>query len=302
MVNRPLTTGDRLWADANSRAELQIGGATIRLGDATSVRLLNLDDSIAQVELLQGTLSVRVRRMGPNQMFEVDTPNLAFTLRRAGEYRIDVSPNDDATAIMVHSGLGEAYGEGASYAVSPQRGYRFYGTGLSDYEPLAVRRDDDLDRWASERDRRDDNSPSARYVSPEVVGYEDLDANGTWRADPNYGNLWTPSHVAAGWTPCHDGHWAWIDPWGWVPGPPREQAVYAPALVAFVGGKDFQVAVSVGSTAAAVGWFPLAPREVYQPSYPVSRGYFDHINRSNTVIAPTTITNVYNTTPPTPPT
>ena len=323
VVNRPLTTGDRLWADANSRAELQIGGATIRLGEATSVRLLNLDDSIAQVELSQGTLKVRVRRMGPNQIFEVDTPNLAFTLRRAGEYRIDVSPNDDATAVMVHSGLGEAYGEGASYAVSPQRGYRFYGTGLSDYEPLAVHRDDDLDRWASERDRRDDNSPSARYVSPEVVGYEDLDANGTWRADANYGNVWTPSHVAAGWTPYHDGHWAWIDPWGWtwvddapwgyavshygrwaningswgwVPGPPREQAVYAPALVAFVGGKDFQVAVSVGSTAAAVGWFPLAPREVYQPSYPVSRGYFDHINRSNTVIAPTTITNVYNTT------
>ena len=132
VVNRPLTTGDRLWADANSRAELQIGGATIRLGEATSVRLLNLDDSIAQVELSQGTLKVRVRRMGPNQIFEVDTPNLAFTLRRAGEYRIDVSPNDDATAVMVHSGLGEAYGEGASYAVSPQRGYRFYGTGLSD--------------------------------------------------------------------------------------------------------------------------------------------------------------------------
>jgi hypothetical protein len=322
-VNRPLTTGDRLWVDANSRAELQIGGATIRLGDATSVTLLNLDDSIAQVELSQGTLKLRVRRMGPSQIFEVDTPNLAFTLRRPGEYRIDVSPSDDATTVMVQSGQAEAYGEGASYAVGPQRGYRFYGTGLSDYEALAVRRDDDLDRWASERDRRDDNSPSARYVSPDVVGYEDLDANGTWRDDPNYGNVWTPSRVSAGWTPYHDGHWAWIDPWGWtwvddapwgyavshygrwaningswgwVPGPPREQAVYAPALVAFVGGKNFQVAVSVGTAIAAVGWFPLAPREVYRPAYPVSRGYFDHINRSNTVIAPATITNVYNTT------
>jgi hypothetical protein len=321
VVNRPLTTGDRLWADANARAELQIGGATIRLGDSTSVTLLNLDDRIAQVELSQGTLKLRVRRMGPNQIFEVDTPNLAFTLRRPGEYRIDVSPGDDATAVMVQRGQAEAYGEGASYAVGPQRGYRFYGTGLSAYEALAARHDDDLDRWASERDRRDDNSVSARYVSPEVVGYEDLDANGTWRADPNYGNVWTPNRVSAGWTPYHDGHWAWIDPWGWtwvddapwgyavshygrwaningswgwVPGPPREQAVYAPALVGFVGGKNLQVAVSVGGAIAAVGWFPLAPREVYRPAYPVSRGYFDHINRSNTVIAPTTITNVYN--------
>ena len=324
VVNRPLTTGDRLWADANSRAELQVGGAAIRLGAFTSVTLLNLDDRIAQIQLSQGTLKVRVRRMGRNQVFEVNTPNLAFTLRRAGEYRIDVDPNGDATVVTVQSGQGEAYGEGASYALNPQQGYRFYGTGLSDYERVATRRDDELDRWARERDRRSDNSLSARYVSPELVGYEDLDANGTWRADPNYGNVWTPARVSAGWTPYRDGHWSWIDPWGWswvddapwgyavshygrwanirgtwawVPGPPREQAVYAPALVAFVGGNNFQASLSIGSTiAAAVGWFPLAPREVYQPSYPVSRRYFDNVNRSNAVIAPATITNVYNTT------
>jgi hypothetical protein len=324
VVNRPLTTGDRLWADVDSRAELQVGGAAIRLGPLTSVTLLNLDDRIAQVQLSRGALKVRVRRMAPDQTFEVDTPNLAFTLRRPGDYRIDVDSNDDATAVMVQSGEAEVYGEGASYAVNPRQGYRFYGTGLSDYDALAARRDDDLDRWARDRDLRSGNSPSARYVSPEVVGYEDLDSNGTWRADPNYGNVWTPTRVAAGWTPYHDGHWAWVDPWGWtwvddapwgfavshygrwanihgswgwVPGPPREQAVYAPALVAFVGGTNFRASGSVGGTAgAAVGWFPLAPREVYQPSYPVSRGYFDHINRSNAVIAPTTITNIYNTT------
>ena len=324
VVNRPLTTGDRLWADTSSRAELQIGGAAIRLGADSNVTLLNLDDRIVQVQLSQGTLKIRVRHLAPGQSFEVDTPNLAFTIRRPGDYRIDVDPSDDATAVSVQNGEAEVYGEGASYAVTPRQSYRFYGTGLSDYDTLPVRRDDDLDRWARDRDRRADTSPSARYVSQEVIGYEDLDANGSWRADPTYGRVWTPTRVAAGWTPYHDGHWAWIDPWGWtwvddapwgyavshygrwanfngtwgwVPGPPREQAVYAPALVAFVGGKNFQVSVSVGTAvAAAVGWFPLAPREVYQPSYPVSRGYFDNINRSNAVIAPTTITNVYNTT------
>ena len=324
VVNRPLTTGDSLWADANSRAELQVGGAAIRLGALTSVTLLNLDDRIAQVQLSQGTLKLQVRRMGRGQVFEVNTPNLAVTLRRAGNYRIDVDPNGDATAVTVQSGQAEVYGEGASYTVNPQQGYRFYGSGLSDYERLAAQRDDDLDRWARERDRRSDNSPSARYVSPELVGYEDLDANGTWRADPNYGNVWMPTRVGAGWTPYRDGQWAWIDPWGWswvddapwgyavshygrwtnirgawawVPGPPREQAVYAPALVAFIGGNSFQASLSLASTtAAAVGWFPLAPREVYRPSYPVSRGYFDNVNRSNAVIAPATITNVYNTT------
>ena len=118
VVNRPLTTGDRLWVDADSRAELQVGGAAIRLGAATSVALLNLDDRIVQLELSQGTLKVRVRRMGANQAFEVDTPNLAAVVRRAGEYRIDVDPNDDATAVMVQSGRAEVFGEGASYSVN----------------------------------------------------------------------------------------------------------------------------------------------------------------------------------------
>jgi len=321
-LNRPLTTGDRLWADVDSRAEVQVGGAALRMGASTSVTLLNLDDSIAQVQLDQGTLKIRVRRLGPGQAFEVDTPNLAFTLRRPGEYRIEVDPAGDATAVMVQSGQGEVYGDGASYMVDSRQGYRFTGTGLRDYHPIEALRNDDLDRWASDRDRRDDNSASARYVSSDVVGYEDLDSNGTWRTDPGYGNVWVPNRVAAGWTPYHEGHWAWVDPWGWtwvddapwgfavshygrwanlggtwgwVPGPVAAQAVYAPALVAFVGGSNFQVSISLGR-GGAVAWFPLAPRDVYRPSYAASRGYFDNINRSNTVINTATITNVYNTT------
>jgi hypothetical protein len=320
-INRPVTSGDRLWVDGNSRAELQLGGAAIRLGADTSLAVLNLDDRMTQLQLSQGTLKLRVRRIGQNQAFEVDTPNLAFTLNRPGEYRIEVDQNGDATAVRVLNGEAEVYGNGASYAITPQRAYHFYGTSLSDYDILPSYRDDDLDRWSRERDRRGDSSPSARYVSSEVVGYEDLDANGTWRFDPNYGYVWMPSQVPTGWTPYHDGHWAWVDPWGWtwvddapwgytvshygrwanfngswgwVPGPPRERAVYAPALVVFVGGANFQSSLAIGT--ASVGWFPLAPREVYRPSYPVSRGYFDNINRSNAVIAPTTITNVYNTT------
>jgi hypothetical protein len=323
-VNRPLTSGDRLWTGNSSRAELQIGGAAIRMGPSTSMVLLNLDNRIAQVQLSQGSLKIRVRSLGPRQTLEVATPNLAFSLRRPGEYRIEVDPRDDATAVIVNSGAAEVYGEDASYTVDSSRAYRFYGTDLSDYETLNAQRDDELDRWSRERDRRAANSVSARYVSSEVVGYEDLDNNGSWRVDATYGSVWTPTQVTSGWSPYSDGHWSWIDPWGWtwvddapwgyavshygrwahiddswswVPGPRRERAVYAPALVAFIGGTNFQVSVSVGGTSPAnVGWFPLAPREVYQPSYPVSRNYFDRINRSNAVIAPSTITTVYNTT------
>jgi hypothetical protein len=321
-INRPLTTGDRLWADVDARAELQMGGAAIRMGDSTSVTLLNLDDNVAQVQLAQGTLNVRVRRLSPRQLFEVDTPNLAFTIQRPGDYRIEVDPASDATTVVVRDGQCEVYGEGAAYVVDSRQSYRFKGTGLRDYQAIEASPYDEFDRWARERDRRGDHSESARYVSRDVIGYEDLDANGAWRNAKGYGKVWTPNRVAAGWTPYHDGHWAWIDPWGWtwvddapwgfavshygrwvnlggswcwVPGPVRAQAVYAPALVAFVGGNSVRLAISGGND-GGVAWFPLGPREVYRPSYPVSRGYFDNINRSNTVINDTTITNVYNNT------
>jgi hypothetical protein len=321
-LNRPLTTGDRLWTAQGARAEVQIGGAAIRIGAASDVTLLRLDNRLVQLQLTQGVLRLRVRSLAPNQYFEVATPNLAFTVRRAGDYRIEVDPDDDATVVLVRSGQAEVYGEGRSYRVDSRRGYRFYDTGLADYDVLTTQRDDAIDRWSRERDLLVERSISARYVSTDVVGYADLDAYGRWRTVPDYGYVWAPNRVAAGWSPYRDGHWAWVDPWGWtwiddapwgyavshygrwarldggwvwVPGPRREPAVYAPALVAFIGGSNFSISISGGST-GAVGWFPLAPREVYTPSYAVSREYFNRVNRSNTVIAPQTITQVYNTT------
>src|SRR6516165_5647717 len=42
--NRPLTTGDQLWADQGSRGELHLGGAVLRLSSETAVSFLNLTD------------------------------------------------------------------------------------------------------------------------------------------------------------------------------------------------------------------------------------------------------------------
>ena len=62
-LNRPLTTGDRLWADPGARAEVQLGGAMVRMNAGTSVSILNLDDQITQLQLTQGALNVRVLRL-----------------------------------------------------------------------------------------------------------------------------------------------------------------------------------------------------------------------------------------------
>jgi len=178
-MNRPLITGDRLWVDARARAELQIGSAAIRMSGNTSVTLLNLEDRVAQVQLAQGTLNIRVRRLGPNDVIEIATPNLAYSIRRPGRYRIEVDPAGDATTVVVREGQAEVYGERAAFRVDAGQAYRFFGTDLRDYDYVDAPRLDEFDRWSSERDRR--GSVSARYVSPDVIGYEDLDEYGTWR-------------------------------------------------------------------------------------------------------------------------
>jgi hypothetical protein len=321
-LNRPLTTGDRLWSEPGARTEIQIGGAMVRMSGGTSVSILNLDDRISQLQLTQGTLNVRVRHLEPTQVFEVNTPNVAFTLRQPGEYRIEVHPDGVATTIVVRKGQGEVYADDAEFVIDSRQAYRFKGTGLREYRQAATPRLDAFDRWSKERDRGYDTSVSARYVSQDVVGYQDLDANGTWRVNTTYGNVWFPKQVTTGWAPYRDGHWVWIDPWGWtwvddaswgfavshygrwtnlrgtwgwVPGPVRTRAYYAPALVVFVGDENFQLSNSLG-TGGGVAWFPLGPRDVYQPAYPVSRRYFQNINQSNAIITNTVINNTYNNT------
>ena len=314
--NRPLTTGDNLWADKDSRAELHVGSTIMRLGPESSMTFLNLDDRATQLRLAQGSLMLRVRHLDDDDDFEVDTPNLAFTVRRPGEYRIDVNDAGDTTLITVWRGQGEVAGGGERFTVLGGQQSRFAGTDQLDHDIAQIPGDDDFDRWAFDRDRREDAGVTPNYISPEMTGYEDLDDYGRWNYAAGYGNVWVPTGVPVGWAPYRYGHWTYIAPWGWtwvedepwgfapfhygrwayvnagwcwVPGPVYVRPVYAPALVAWVGG----VGIAVGG-GPAVGWFPLAPGEVFVPGYRVSRGYVNQINVTNTRVNVTQITNVYN--------
>jgi hypothetical protein len=291
------------------------------MGANTAFEFLNLDDQTVQVRLSEGTLTVRMRRLGPNQIFEIDTPNVAFNLSRPGEYRIDANPDSQTTIITVRDGEGDVTGGGEAFPVYARQQVSVRGDDRISYNLASSPGPDGWDQWCSARDRREDQSQSARYVSREIAGYDDLDQYGRWDNQPGYGNVWMPTSVGAGWAPYRDGHWAWISPWGWtwvddepwgfapyhygrwasfggrwgwIPGPYNVTPVYAPALVAWIGGGGggFRLSFSIG-TAAAVGWFPLGPREPYFPSYQASRGYFTRVNTSNTVINNVTINNYY---------
>lgn len=317
IANRPITTGDKLWTDNGARAELQIGSAAIRLAGETGFSFLNLSDNMAQIRLSQGVLGIHLRHLDQNEMVEVDTPNLAFNLLRPGDYRLEVNEEGDTTVVTVRGGEGEVMAGGQAFTVHPNQRATFTGTdqvaanldSLGDY--------DDFDRWCRDRDNREDRAPSARYVSRDVIGYQDLDDYGDWHTVPDYGPMWVPRTVVAGWAPYRYGHWVWISPWGWTwvddarwgfapfhygrwayvrgtwgwcPGPiVVARPVYAPALVAWVGGPHFSIGIGAG-----VGWFPLGPREVYVPPYRVSRTYVTNVNVTNTTVKNTYVTKVYN--------
>jgi len=112
-VNRPMTTGDRLWTGGGSRAEMNLGSLAFRLSSRTNFTFVNLDDKTTQVQLSLGSLNVRLRRLAEDEAVEIDTPQVAFTLLRPGDYRIDVNETGDATIVTVRGGDGEAGRKGA---------------------------------------------------------------------------------------------------------------------------------------------------------------------------------------------
>jgi hypothetical protein len=282
-LNYPLTTGDHLWADAGAEVELHIGSTAIRMGSQTALAILNLDDQMAQLSLTQGVLNIHVRYLGPQEAFEVDTPNVAVSLMQPGDYRIDVDGDNNITTVTVRGGEVQVNGGGAAFSIAAGQSARVSGVDTVSQGLASAPPPDQFDTWCQMRDRREDQSQSVRYVSRQTIGYEDLDQYGVWRQVPPYGWVWAPTGMAAGWAPYRYGHWAWVDPWGWtwiddapwgfapfhygrwayadaagwvwVPGAMAARPVYAPALVAFVG---------VGGVGVAA-WFPLGPGEVYRP-------------------------------------
>lgn len=313
VVNRPLTNADNIWADKDSRAELNLGTGILRIGPESSLTLTNVTDNAAQVQLHQGALNVHVRHLFNGEVYEIDTPNLAFTVSKPGDYRFDVDPNADYTIVTVWSGEGQATGQGQPVTIHSGEQARFSnGTSLA-HDIHAAPKPDSFDDWCRTRDQHADHSASAKYVSPDVIGSEDLDEYGTWKDTSEYGNVWVPSGVGPGWAPYTYGSWEWVPPWGWTwvdnapwgfapfhygrwvsfggywgwaPGPYVglwHRGWWAPGLVAWFGGPHWGIGFGFG-IGGGFGWCPLGWGEPFFPWYHAGWGYFRGVNVYNTRI------------------
>jgi hypothetical protein len=299
-VNYPLTTGDRLWTDYNALAEVQGRQLAVRMAQTTDLTVTAMTDTLAQFGLGQGSVHLRTYALAPGTTTELDTPNVAVTVLATGDVRVDVDPTGEWTVVTVFAGVAEVDGNGLQQTVGEGQSLRLSGANpVSGQWVSRPQVRDALDTFSSQRDQAYEAGESAEqsYLNADTVGGAELQQYGSWQPEEDYGSVWFPASVPAGWQPYCYGRWTWVAPWGWtwieaeawgfapfhygrwamfggrwgwVPGPPVVHPVYAPALVVFVhpGG---------GATA----WFPLGPNEPYAPWYHSSTLYLNRVNASN---------------------
>ena len=317
-INFPVTTGDRIYTEKDGRAELQVGDYTIQLSHQTDLSVTNLNDQVLQLGFEHGTLRLTAYQIPSGQTVEIDTPNGVLTVQQPGTYRVDVDPSGERTTAYVNSGSVEVTGGGVSKTLQSGQAVDLTGYDVISLLPVPPPTPDEFDRWCDDRDARISSSPSSRYVSRSVPGFQELDDHGTWEDAPDYGAVWYPEGIAVGWVPYRFGRWVWVGPWGWtwvedepwgfcqfhygrwvhigvrwgwLPGPIVPVPVYAPAIVAFVGGPHFEVTLG-GGPVSLTAWFPLGPREPFFPWYHCREDYIRMVNVTNV----RNVTNIVNIT------
>jgi uncharacterized protein DUF6600 len=327
-VNTPLAPGDQLYTGNRGNLEIQIEARSfVRAWGDSQLGVENHEPDFLQLKVAAGHVSVDLRSLDPGHTVEVDTPAAAFTIERAGYYRVDVAP--DRTSFVTRRGgvatMTPAGGPAVSIATSEQ--VVVTGSGPAPVQTFVAPELDVWDRWNYARTEALIDTVSARYVPAGVSGVDDLDQHGTWRVVPEYGSVWVPEGVAPDWAPYTTGRWVWdprfgwswvdVAPWGWAPyhygrwvhvdrlwawapGPVVVRPVYAPALVAFFGAPGVRVAIG----APFVSWVALGWGEPCVPWWGRT-GFVGHawwggwggpriVN--NVVVNRTTVVNVHNIT------
>ena len=304
-VNYPVASGGSFWIDPQARAQIQIGPSTIGVAGGTELDITQLNDQVSQLGLPQGRINLHLRNLETGQSFEVDLPQGSVWLLQPGSYDIDAGSQDQPGRVAVFAGTARFAGGGADLEIRSGDAAVLSGSNpvTASIERAAP---DAFVEWCNSHDHHAQGLAATHYVSPQMTGYADFDQYGGWQRNSQYGEIWYPNQTPADWAPYRDGHWIWVQPWGWtwvdeqpwgfapfhygrwayvddrwgwVPGSYVAQPVYAPALVAFVG-----AVAGVGlaaSSGPAVGWFPLAPGETYWPSYTRNAYYIRNVNVAN---------------------
>ena len=306
LVNTPVTSGDAIWTEPNATSEISIAGTRVRMDGASQLDMLALDDTQTRMQLDQGRIDIKTFTCDARQPYEIVTPRGIITLQQQGDYYVEAGTTrirrGSACARARPRSPAERPGAGGARRRS-RRDLRRRGHATTPHDPDRAAADADL--LGRARPQIGYDQPP-QYLSADVVGYEDLQAYGTWSNDPEYGQVWSPRNGASRLAALQHRQLdlraaLWLDLG-------RRAAVGLRALSLRPLGQSQQSLVlgAAGTPAARglcagagrlhrrhraqhrdrraipqpVGWFPLGPREVYVPPYTNDRNYYNRINEN----------------------
>jgi hypothetical protein len=308
-VNYPVTTGMSLWTESDARAAIQVGPSEIRLDRETELDVIRLDDELLSLRLSRGVINLLIEAEPQDGTVRIETALGRIELLQPGRYNIDTNQFDGPSAVAqvvvsAFSGAARFVGNGPTFDVRAGQAAVMRADSPDNITFVSATASP-FDDWAFSRDRSHAEPETARYVSPQVTGHQDLATYGEWRAAPSYGTVWYPHMVPSGWAPYRNGHWVYVSPWGWTwideapwgfapfhygrwvviedrwawwPGAYVRRPVYAPALVVFVGGFPWHARRVNHHHGRKFGWVPLAPHEPFVPHYRTSARYVRNVN------------------------
>ena len=302
VLNEPVGAGMAVRAGDKARAQVRIGPDTIALAAGGRIEIGRLDWDATQIALPHGRIGVHLGRLHKGSSVEIDLPHGGVWLEAPGDYDIYAGDEKNPALVAVLDGSARALAENLDRTLTA--GSVLAVGGNSAPAKLDAKGPDEFEAWWLPPTDETEKPQALQFVSANITGYDALDGNGRWEKAAGFGEVWYPDAVPDDWAPYRYGRWRWIQPWGWtwiddmawgfaishygrwarlddrwawVPGPRNEDPLYAPALVAFLGTPGVGLSYPDGN-GPAVAWFPLAPGEIYWPSY---TNDLDTIRRTN---------------------
>jgi hypothetical protein len=312
-LNTPISSGSALATQIPGRTEVLLGSTALRLGQESQVVWTEVGDSKLQIEITNGLFALRVRVLAPGERVLLTAGAVTVQVLKPGSYRFRHVAHRARLRVWVLEGQARVALSQNDLMLDPGQQVQV-DRGIATQLPSSAGEDHaSFDEFADGRDRRSESSLSLMHVSPEMTGAESLDGHGNWHDEAGYGAVWFPNKLPIDWAPYRFGRWRWLAPWGWtwiddapwgfapfhygrwlfaggrwgwVPGQPSaanvpSRPVYAPAVVGFFGNQAGSVWTSSMSSTPLVGWYPLAPGEIYWPGYSTQMAYVRALNAAS---------------------
>jgi len=292
--NTPFGNYDVLYSSEDGKSEIIMPNNTMmRIGEETQVQLTELKSELTEVEVSSG--SARFYNNSSNAEIKVTNPFGDLVV--PPEASCDLYLDDDQAEVVGlkgsvvfkksgTKGSHEVLAGSSSLVVTADRVSAASGNTYPKW-----------DKWNSDRDKVWDKRMQSRGKSEQYLpaGLQNeayaLEKHGRWERvnyEGDYRYFWRPSSVSVDWTPFSSGRWTvwhgeqtWIpdEPFGyvthhygnwvqvrnrWYWGPPVSRVMVSAGLPLFnIGFNWYPGRVGWINSSINIGWFPLAPYELY---------------------------------------